>query len=199
MPSTRSSGEGSIHTPMAATASMRIDWDPVAVPANDARRSTASAEPSLRFALMTRRRRGSLPVALRFEQARQRRQRRLDRSIVVDGTRRLEHDRVVAVGEEPRNFRAPQPAQRDDGGDTHAARGVLRERAEGYRVTDARQREAAGVPQVKRPCRRWRRASRQSARLPACSAIRPSASAAKKRTRGALSARSGTRFAAAGA
>ena len=42
---------------------------------------------------------------------------------------------------------AAQPAQRDDGGDAHAARRVRRERAEGRRVADAREREAAGVPE----------------------------------------------------
>ena len=68
MPSTRSIGDGSGHTPMAATASTRIACGPVASPANVASRASASAEPTLRFALMTRRRSGSL--ANRFSASR---------------------------------------------------------------------------------------------------------------------------------
>ena len=148
MPSTRSIGDGSGQTPRAATASTRIAWGPVAVPANDARRSSASADPTFRLALIARRRRGSLPPAfVSSSRASAGSAASIDPSSLIARAA----SSTIASSASVRNRATSALRKRRSatiGGDAHAARRVLRERAERRRVADARQREAAGVPQV---------------------------------------------------
>ena len=144
---------------------------PAAAPSRrqtSASRATASAEPTFRFALMARRRSGSAVKRFSSSTRASAGSAAVDRTVVVDRARGLEHDRVVCVGDE--STRPPDCAT----GGARRWRRCARRARDSTRARQARLRRRFATARGcrrdadRRPRRRWRPASRRSAPPPAC-------------------------------